>query len=39
MRTLQALYNLRKVSPAVFVENAGEVNVGAHQVDVAAPES
>jgi hypothetical protein len=39
MRTLRALCNLRKVLRLVFVENAGELNVGAQRVDVAAPES
>jgi hypothetical protein len=35
LRTLRALCNLRKVTPAVVVQNAGQVNVGGQQVNVA----
>jgi hypothetical protein len=38
LRTLRALCNLRKVPLAVFVQSAGQVNVG-QQVNVAAGES
>jgi hypothetical protein len=37
--TLRALCNSRNVSLAALMDNAGEGNVGAQQVDVAAPES
>jgi hypothetical protein len=33
LEALRALCNLRKVSPAVFVENAGDVNVVRLAVD------
>jgi hypothetical protein len=36
MRTLRTLANLRKVPLAVVVQNAGQVNVGQQQVNVAA---
>jgi hypothetical protein len=36
LRTLRALCNLRKVPLAVVVQNAGQVNVGGQQVNVAA---
>jgi hypothetical protein len=39
LRTLRALCNLRKVPLAVVVQNAGQVNVGGQQVNVAAGES
>jgi hypothetical protein len=35
MRTLRGLTNLRKVPLAVVVQNAGQVNVGGQQVNVA----
>jgi hypothetical protein len=35
LRTLRALCNLRKATPAVVVQNAGQVNVGHQQVNVA----
>jgi hypothetical protein len=35
MRTLRALHDLRKLPPAVFVQNAGQVNVGQQQVNLA----
>ena len=34
MRTLRALRDLRRYSPAVIVQNAGQVNVGGQQVNV-----
>jgi hypothetical protein len=37
LRTLRALCHLRKVPPAVVVQNAGQVNVGGRQVNVAQP--
>jgi hypothetical protein len=39
LRTLRALCNLRKVPSAVVVQNAGQVNVGTQQVNVAAGKS
>jgi len=39
MLTLRALCKLWKALPALYVENAADVNVGARQVAVAAPES
>jgi hypothetical protein len=38
-RTLWALCSLRKAPLALIVQNAGQVNVRAHQAEVAAPES
>jgi hypothetical protein len=35
LRTLRALCNLRKVPLAVVVQNAGQVNVGGQQINVA----
>jgi hypothetical protein len=35
VRALRALQDLRKLPPAVFVQNAGQVNVGGQQVNVA----
>jgi hypothetical protein len=35
LRTLRALRDLRRYTPAVIVQNAGQVNVGAQQVNVA----
>jgi hypothetical protein len=37
LRTLRALRDLRRYTPAVIVRNAGQVNVGGQQVNVAAP--
>jgi hypothetical protein len=37
LRTLRALCELRKRVPNVVVQNAGQVNVGAQQVNVAQP--
>ena len=34
LRTLRALRDLRKHSPALIVQNAGQVNVGDKQVNV-----
>ena len=34
MRTLRALRDLRRYSPLVIVQNAGQVNVGGQQVNV-----
>jgi hypothetical protein len=39
LRTLRALCSLRKVPLAVVVQNAGQVNVGGQQVNVAAGET
>jgi hypothetical protein len=36
LRTLRALRDLRRYAPAVIVQNAGQVNVGTQQVNVAA---
>jgi hypothetical protein len=36
LRTLRGLCNLRKVPLAVVVQNAGQVNVGSHQINLAA---
>lgn len=36
LRTLRALRDLRRYTPAVIVQNAGQVNVGGQQVNVAA---
>jgi hypothetical protein len=36
LRTLKALLDLRRVVPAVVVQNAGQVNVAGQQVNVAA---
>ena len=36
LRTLRTLCNLRKVPLAVVVQNAGQVNVGGQQVNMAA---
>jgi hypothetical protein len=38
LRTLRALRDLRRYAPAVIVQNAGQVNVGGQQVNVAAGE-
>lgn len=38
LRTLRALRDLRRYAPAVIVQNAGQVNVGGQQVNVAARE-
>jgi hypothetical protein len=38
LRTLRALRDLRRYSPTVVVQNAGQVNVGGQQVNVAAGE-
>jgi hypothetical protein len=35
MRTLRALHDLRKLPPTVFVQNAGQLNVGGQQVNLA----
>jgi hypothetical protein len=35
LRSLRALRDLRRYAPAVLVQNAGQVNVGAQQVNVA----
>ena len=35
LRTLRALQDLRRHSPPVIVQNAGQVNVGSRQVNVA----
>jgi hypothetical protein len=35
LRTLRDLRDLRRYTPAVFVQNAGQVNVGGQQVNVA----
>jgi hypothetical protein len=35
MRTLRALRDLRRYAPTVVVQNAGQVNVGGQQVNVA----
>lgn len=34
LRTLRALRDLRRITPAVLVQNAGQVNVGGQQVNV-----
>jgi hypothetical protein len=34
LRTLRALCELRRRTPSVVVQNAGQVNVGAQQVNV-----
>jgi hypothetical protein len=34
LRTLRALRDLRRYTPAVIVQNAGQVNVGGQQVNV-----
>jgi hypothetical protein len=34
LRTLRALRNLRRQTPGVVVQNAGQVNVGGQQVNV-----
>jgi hypothetical protein len=39
MQRLWALCSLRKAPLALIVQNAGQVNVRAQQVEVAAPES
>jgi hypothetical protein len=36
LRTLRALRDLRRYSPTIFVQNAGQVNVGGKQVNVTA---
>ena len=35
IRTLRALRDLRRMSPNITVQNAGQVNVGSQQVNVA----
>jgi hypothetical protein len=35
LRTLRALQELRRYAPTVVVQSAGQVNVGAQQVNVA----
>ena len=35
LRTLRALRDLRRYGPTVVVQNAGQVNVGAQQLNVA----
>ena len=35
LRTLRAFRDLRRYSPAVVVQNAGQVNVGGQQVNIA----
>jgi hypothetical protein len=35
LRTLRALQDTRRSTPALVVQNAGQVNVGAQQVNVA----
>jgi hypothetical protein len=37
LRTLRALCHLRKVPPAVVMQNAGQVNVGGQHVNVNSP--
>jgi hypothetical protein len=37
LRTLRALRDLRRYAPTVIVQNAGQVNVGGQQVNVAGP--
>ena len=37
LRTLRALRDLRRYAPTVVVQNAGQVNVGGQQVNVAGP--
>ena len=37
LRTIKALHDLRRLSPAVYVGSAGQVNVGAQQVNMSAP--
>jgi hypothetical protein len=37
IRTLRALRDLRRMAPSVTVQNAGQVNVGAQQVNVCEP--
>jgi hypothetical protein len=34
LRTLRALRDLRRYTPAVIVQNAGQVNIGEQQVNV-----
>ena len=36
LRTLRALRDLRRYAPPVIVQNAGQVNVGAQQVNVGS---
>lgn len=36
LRTLKALHDLRRLAPAVYVGNAGQVNVGTQQLNVSA---
>jgi hypothetical protein len=38
LRTLRALRDLRRYGPTVFVRNAGQVNVGGPQLNVAQAE-
>lgn len=35
VRTLRALQDLKRMAPQVVVQNAGQVNVGSQQVNVA----
>ncbi len=35
LRTLRALRDLRRYAPAVTIQNAGQVNIGAQQVNAA----
>jgi hypothetical protein len=39
LRTLRALRDLRRYSPTVIVQNAGQVNVGEQQVNVSGGNS
>ncbi len=35
LRTVKMLHELRRLSPTVYVGNAGQINVGSQQVNVA----
>ncbi len=37
LRTVKMLYDLRRTSPSLYVGTAGQINVGAQQVNVAGP--
>ena len=39
LRALRALRDLRRYTPSVLVQNAGQVNVGSQQVNVARGET
>lgn len=39
LRTIKMLHDLRRLTPTVYVGNAGQINVGSQQVNVSAPKA